>query len=98
MNDAPDPLDRPWRLWASVAILSVFAFSVLFGFVLMPVMQGRAAGIDAFDAICRALGITPGSPAERQPTTNAKAQPATRVAWSADLMNSLTKASAAGES
>ena len=97
MND-PDRLEQPWRLWASVAILSVFAFSVLFGFVLMPVMQGRAAGIDAFEAICRALGITPGSPAARQPTTNAKAQPATRVAWSADLLNSLTKATAAGES
>jgi hypothetical protein len=40
-----------------VAILSVFAFSVLFGFVLIPVMQGRAAGIDAFDAICRAGNV-----------------------------------------
>ena|SRR6266850_886310 len=98
MSDAPDPLDRPWRLWASVAILSVFAFSVLFGFVLLPVMQGRAAGVDAFEAICRALGITPGSPAARQPATAAKAQPTTRVAWSAELMNSLGKATAAGES
>jgi|tagenome__1003787_1003787.scaffolds.fasta_scaffold20295905_1 cytochrome c553 len=98
MADGSDPLDRPWRLWASVAILSVFGFSLLFGFVLLPVMQGRAAGVDAFEAICRALGITPGSPSGRQPVTEAKAQPTTRVAWSADLMNALAKPSAAGES
>ena len=97
MSDSVN-LDRPWRVWASVAILSVFAFSLLFGFVLLPVMQGRAAGVDAFEAICRALGITPGSPAGRQPASDAKAQPTTRVAWSADLMNSLTKPTAAGES
>ena len=59
MDHNADPLDRPWRVWASVAIMSVFAFSLLFGFVLLPVMQGRAAGVDAFEAICRALGITP---------------------------------------
>src|SRR3954470_5112523 len=92
-----DPLDRPWRLWASVAILSVFVFSVLFGFVLLPIIQGRGAGLDAFESICRALGLRPGSPAARQPASEAKAQPTTRVAWSADLMNSLARPTAAGE-
>ena len=96
MSDAPDPRDRPWRLWASVAILSVFAFSVLFGFVLLPVIQGRGAGLDAWTSICRALGIAPGSPAAPQPTSDAKAQPTTRVAWSAGLMEALARPSAAG--
>jgi len=98
MDRTPDPLDRPWRVWASVAILSVFAFSLLFGFVLLPVIQGRAAGVDAFESICRALGIRPGSPSGRQPETSAKAQPTTRVAWSAELMNALANPEAAGES
>src|SRR3954466_2111697 len=86
-----DPLDRPWRLWASVAILSVFVFSVLFGFVLLPIIQGRGAGLDAFESICRALGLRPGSPAAPQPASEAKAQPTTRVAWSAELMQALDR-------
>lgn len=90
-----DTRDRPWRFWASVAILSVFAFSVLFGFVLLPVIQGRNAGLDAFDSICRALGLRPGSPSAPQPASAAKAQPTTRVAWSAELMNALTTPTAA---
>ena len=81
--------------WASVAILSVFAFSVLFGFVLLPIIQGRGAGLDAFDSICRAIGLRPGSPVAAQPTSEAKPQPTTRVAWSAALMDSLGRPSAA---
>src|SRR5215203_2540709 len=73
----PDALDKPWRLWASVAIISVLAFSVVFGFLILPVVQGRAAGIDAFTAICRAVGIAAGSPAALQPTSSARAEPAT---------------------
>ncbi|MFL6572853.1 MAG: c-type cytochrome [Burkholderiales bacterium] len=96
MSDGSHPLDRPWRLWASVAILAVFAFSVLFGFVLLPVIQGRGAGLDAWTSICRALGIAPGSPAAPQPTSDAKAQPTTRVAWSAGLLDALARPSAAG--
>src|SRR5262249_40833175 len=96
MSDGHDTLDRPWRLWASVAILSVFAFSVLFGFVLLPVIQGRGAGIDAWTSICRALGIASGSPAAPQPKSDAKAQPTTRVAWSAELLGALAQPSAEG--
>src|SRR6478735_2826618 len=91
-----EELDRPWRLWASVIIVSLLAFSVLFGFVILPVVQGRAAGLDAFTAICRAVGILPGSPAVPQPTSEAKAQPTTLVAWSTDLMRELGRSTAAG--
>src|SRR3954466_14234925 len=96
MSDGSHPLDRPWRLWASVAILSVFAFSVLFGFVLLPVIQGRGAGLDAWTLICRALGVAPGSPAAPQPTTDAKAQPTTRVALNSGLLDALARPSTAG--
>ena len=43
----PEALDKPWRFWASLAIISVLGFSVAFGFVILPVMQGQAAGIRA---------------------------------------------------
>jgi cytochrome c553 len=84
-------LDRPWRIWASVIIVSVLAFSVLFGFIVIPVVQGRSAGIDPFTAICRAIGIAAGSPAVRQPTSDAKAQPTTNVAWSTGLLSKLSQ-------
>ncbi|WP_262273217.1 c-type cytochrome [Microvirga yunnanensis] len=89
-------IDRPWRFWASVIIVSILVFSVVFGFLILPVVQGRAAGIDAFTAICRAVGILPGSPAVRQPTSAATAQPTTRVAWSTDLMRALGQRTQAG--
>jgi cytochrome c553 len=89
-------LDRPWRIWASVIIVSVLAFSVLFGFILIPVVQGYSAGIDPFTAICRAIGIAPGSPAVRQPTSDAKAQPTTNVAWSTGLLSKLSQPTPAG--
>ena len=59
----PDALDRPWRLWASIIVLSALAFSFVFGFLLLPVVQGYSVGIDPFTAICRAIGLSPGSPA-----------------------------------
>ena len=34
-------LDKPWRLWASVIIVSLLAFSVVFGFILPIVQAGR---------------------------------------------------------
>ena len=64
----PDTLDKPWRLWASVAIISVLAVLGRVRLPDLPVVQGRAAGIDAFTAICRAVGIAAGSPAAPQPT------------------------------
>ena len=83
--------DRSWRIWASIIIISVLAFSVLFGFIVIPVVQGHSAGIDPFTAICRAIGIAPGSPAVRQPTSDAKAQPTTTVAWSTGLLSKLSQ-------
>jgi cytochrome c553 len=92
----PEALDRPWRLWASVIIVGVLAFSVVFGFLVLPVVQGYAAGVDPFTAICRAVGLAPGSPAMRQPTSAAKAQPTTQVAWSTDLLRTLARPGLAG--
>jgi cytochrome c553 len=89
-------IDKPWRIWASVIIVSILAFSVVFGFLILPVVQGRAAGLDAFTAICRAVGILPGSPAVGQPSSEAQAQPTTQVAWSPGLLRDLGQQTRAG--
>jgi cytochrome c553 len=91
-NTQPDEaLDRPWRLWASIIVLSALAFSVVFGFLVLPVVQGHSVGIGPITAICRAIGLSPGSPAIQQPTSAAKAEPTTRVAWSTDLLRTLSR-------
>jgi cytochrome c553 len=87
----PDALDRPWRLWASIIVLSALAFSFVFGFLLLPVVQGYSVGIDPFTAICRAIGLLPGSPAVQQPRTDSKAAPTTQVAWSTELLRTLSR-------
>jgi cytochrome c553 len=91
-----DALDRPWRLWGSIIIVAVLAFSVVFGFVVIPVIQGYDAGIDPFTAICRAVGIAPGAPSAPQPRSEAQAQPTTQVAWSTALLRKLSHPTQAG--
>jgi cytochrome c553 len=91
-----ETLDRPWRVWASIIIVSALAFSVVFGFLLIPVIQGYGAGIDPFTAICRAIGIAPGAPSAPQPRSEARAQPTTQVAWSAALLRDLSRPNQGG--
>jgi cytochrome c553 len=93
----PETLDQPWRRWASIAIIGALGFSILFGFLILPVVQGQQAGIDPFTAICRALGLTPGSPAMSQPPSSGVAEPTTEVAWSTELLRSLATPGPAGK-
>lgn len=85
-----EALDRPWRIWASVAVGSFVLLAFVLGFLLLP--ERGEPGFDPFAAMCRALGIpgfareTPGSPpAER-------AVPASEVAWTADTRRLLASA------
>ena len=82
-------MGRTWRLWGTLFVLAVLAVGGLLGFIVLPVVQGRAAGIDAYTAICRAIGILPGSPARPTPPYQAVAQPVTRVAWTAATFEEL---------
>ena len=82
-------IDRPWRLWASLIVIGALAMGVLSGLVLIPVVQGAAAGIDPFTAICRAIGILPGSPAAQQPVSTAAAHPVSDVAWDTAILTRL---------
>jgi cytochrome c553 len=85
-------LDQPWRIWASVAIFGIVLSGVVLGVVIIPVVQGRSAGIDAFTAICRALGILPGSPARQQVTDRMPPTPVSQVVWTSDLLQILADA------
>src|SRR5205809_7455329 len=88
----PAVLDRPWRMWASVAVLIVLLSGILLGVLIIPVVQGRSAGIDAYTAICRALGILPGSPAQIQPTDRTPPTPVSQVVWTPDVLQILARA------
>ena len=92
----PEALDRPWRIWASIIIVAVLAFSVMFGFFVIPVIQGYSAGIDAYTAICRAIGIAPGAPTAPQPQSEAQPLPTTQVAWSPKLLRDLSRPTQGG--
>lgn len=84
--------DASWRLWGTLVVLGVLLLGAGLGFVVLPLVQGRAAGIDPYTAICRALGILPGSPARLTPTSDTAAQPVTRVSWNMETFGELYRA------
>lgn len=73
--------ERKWRLVPAVAIAVLVAVGALFAFLIVPAGQKENAGLDLWSAICRAAGITPGSPAYRQPVSTAAALPVSQVSW-----------------
>jgi cytochrome c553 len=87
----PHVLDQPWRVWASIAVIGILLFGMLLGILIIPIVQGRSAGIDAYTAICRALGILPGSPAQPQPATAAPPTPVSQVVWTPDVLEILAR-------
>jgi cytochrome c553 len=81
MSDHAAPGDRTLRARVWLVVGSLLVLGGLLAFIAIPLVQGRAAGIDGFTAICRAFGILPGSPARETPVTHAVPQPVTQVAW-----------------
>src|SRR3954468_6807422 len=97
MTDEPTPLephesDRPWRIWASFAIVGILAFGAFLGVLVIPIVQGRSEGIDAYTAICRALGILPGSPARATPGDKPPPSPVSQVIWTPENLQTLARA------
>jgi cytochrome c553 len=88
----PHVLDQPWRIWASVVVSAILLAGILLGIVLIPVAQGRSDGIDAYTAICRALGILPGSPARQQVVNRSPPTPVSQVVWTPGVLNILAEA------
>jgi cytochrome c553 len=88
----PHVLDQPWRVWASVAIVGILLGGMLLGVLVIPIVQGWSAGLDAYTAICRALGILPGSPAQPQPFDRTPPTPVSQVVWTPDVLQILARA------
>jgi cytochrome c553 len=88
----PHVLDRPWRIWASIAVFVTVLAGVLLGVLIIPVVQGRSDGIDAYTAICRALGILPGSPARQQIPDRTPPTPVSQVVWTPGVLQVLADA------
>ena len=90
----PDPhvLDQPWRIWATIAVMGILLVGILLGVIVIPVVQGRGAGLDAYTAICRALGILPGSPAQPQPRDRTPSSPVSQVVWTPEVLGILERA------
>ena len=78
---SPNPEDRRWTTIGSLVVIGFLSFSVFVAFVALPIAQAPAAGIDAWTAICRAVGLQPGTPAAPQPLSTAVAQPVSKVSW-----------------
>jgi cytochrome c553 len=89
MASQPQATDRPWAARVATIIVVIVAVAALLAFIVIPIVQGRSAGLSAFAAICRSLGIQAGSPAARQPTSEAKAQPVSMVAWTTQVIERL---------
>jgi cytochrome c553 len=87
----PRVLDQPWRIWASLVVIGILLFGVALGVLIIPVVQGRSAGIDMYTAICRALGILPGSPAQPQPATASPPTPVSKVVWTPEVLQILAR-------
>ena len=94
MAQPPDPhvLDRPWRVWAGIAVFGTFLSGVVLGVLIIPVVQGRSDRIDAYTAICRALGNLPGSPARQQVSDRTPPSPVSQVVWTPGVLQILADA------
>ena len=94
MAQSSDPrvLDQPWRIWATITVFSIMLVGILLGVVIIPVVQGRSDGVDAFTAICRALGILPGSPARQQVFDRTPPSPVSQVVWTSGVLQILADA------
>jgi cytochrome c553 len=88
----PHVLDQPWRVWSTIAVLGILLVGILLGALIIPIVQGRAAGLDAYTAICRALGIIPGSPAQPQPVDRTPPSPVSQVVWTPEVLQILARA------
>lgn len=87
----PSPRSEPsWKGSVALILAAVLVIGGLLGFVVIPIAQGNAIGLSAFTAICRALGILPGTPAAPQPVSEATAQPVSTVSWTPDILRALS--------
>jgi cytochrome c553 len=83
-----DALDRAWRRWISLILVAMIVTTAVLGFVVLPVLQGRDQGLDAFTAICRAIGINLAARQAAAPV-NPAVQPVSQVSWNPKTFGAL---------
>lgn len=91
-STASEAHDRRWRIWASAAVVATVLSGILLGVLIIPVVEGSSDGIDAYTAICRALGVLPGSPARQQVTDRTPPTPVSQVVWTPGVLQILADA------
>jgi cytochrome c553 len=91
LEDERARADRRWGIASSLLVAFFLVFSCFVAFIALPVIQAPAAGIDAWTAICRAIGVQPGTPARPQPPVTAQAEPVSRVSWAPDTLAILAR-------
>jgi cytochrome c553 len=86
-------VDRRWRLYAGSAVGIALVVAIVLGLAVIPAAQRQDAGLSFYDAVCRAIGLTPGSPAEVQPVSQAASLPVSQVSWDPQVMRILASGS-----
>ena len=79
-------LDRPWRIWATIAVIVLVAVGAVIAFVIIPAGQRENAHLTMGEAMGRAAGLRAGSPAVPQPQGRATAIPVSQVSWDPEIM------------
>ena len=85
-----DGIDRVWNLRIIATLVATLLVVAALAFVVVPVVGAQQTGLDAFTAICRAIGITVGSSKLAAPT--AAGPEASRVAWTTAEFTALSRA------
>lgn len=92
MSEPSSRASGRWSVIAGAAVAGFLVFSVGMGLVVLPALQAPNAGLDPWTAICRAVGVRPGSPAQPQPPVSARAAPVSQVRWTPETMKILADA------
>jgi cytochrome c553 len=79
-------VDRKWRVWAGTAVGTAVLAGGFIGFVLIPAAQKSGAHLTMGQAMARAAGLAPGSPAVPQPINTASPIPVSTVSWDPQIM------------
>src|SRR4051794_18513486 len=85
-------LDRPWRVWVSVAVGTFVLVSLTLGLFILPSIE--EAGVSPFATICRAIGIPGYQPSTSGVIANSAVQPNTDVSWTVETLDFLQKGNA----
>jgi cytochrome c553 len=91
-QSSPTQAADRWGRRVAAGVAGVLLFSLVFGLIILPVAQAPHANISAWTAICRAVGIQPGTPAQPQPPVSVTAAPVSQVRWTPQTLRILASA------